>query len=325
MNLEHMFLSTMIKESSEDAAFEEALSIVPLEELEKLAGEGVDKIVGHIMQGAKTVPLKTIGTIAGGAYGALSDPGVDPQTGEQKGRLGNMAAGALGGLGVGAGLRAAGNYARGLHGPTGEYLRNAQHNVAKATANYHDRRQSIKSIYKGDKHARDISRAERASRGANPVTVTPEPEQLALPGTEEKKPSLIDHIKSLIPSKKKEGSANFYKYSAAEANALKGLSDYVKGGLRSGADYLHEAGPSGVALGVAGLNAARRFVFPTVDPQTGQERNRLGEAARGAVSGGIAGAALGHGIKHFQPAIHGGDWGENAKSVADSIKKKFQD
>lgn len=46
--------------------------------------------------------LRVGGAIGGGLMGAMKNPGVDPATGQQKSRLGNMALGAAGGYGLGS-------------------------------------------------------------------------------------------------------------------------------------------------------------------------------------------------------------------------------
>lgn len=62
----------------------------------------------------KTHPVKALGlggAAIGGAYGALHDPGIDPETGQRRSRLMAAAKGALVGGGIGAGLGGVGRIA----------------------------------------------------------------------------------------------------------------------------------------------------------------------------------------------------------------------
>ncbi|NDC39378.1 MAG: hypothetical protein EBZ48_15280 [Proteobacteria bacterium] len=115
-----------------------------------------------------------------------------------------------------------------------------------------------------------------------------------------------------------------YMKTASGPNLLaQGVGQIVKGG-RGVANYLHAAGPSGVALAGAGLGAAKNLISPGTD-QYGQERGRIGAMLGGAVKGGLAGAALGHGVKHFNPAIQGNmAWGKNLENVYGGAKSGIQ-
>lgn len=101
-------------------------------------GSMVQKGLGHSMQALTTssgVKRGLVGAGVGAVGGALKSPGVDPATGQQKSRLGNMAMGA--GLGAGAGV-ASGHLARAagsMNNTVGKTLGGAQTAVAKQTGN----------------------------------------------------------------------------------------------------------------------------------------------------------------------------------------------
>lgn len=145
---EHSFLDGLMS----DMDFDTALGLVSYEDLaeimqtdgEKIAsllgmvGSGVRKAVGTGLQAATTASTGTrmaVGAGIGAAGGAMRDTGVNPQTGQPVGRMGNILGGAA--LGMAGGAAAKGAVAKGLAMPNqaGAAMRVAQGGVAKATGN----------------------------------------------------------------------------------------------------------------------------------------------------------------------------------------------
>lgn len=396
------FLDTLVKESAEEIAFEEAISLLSFSELEKVAaplGFG-GKMVGKAMHLHSVAPLKSIGTAAGAAYGGLSDPGIDPQTGQPRGRLGNMVAGAAGGLALGAGAQAAGNAVRGLKGPTGDFVRKAQGVAARASTNNADRELSRKALNAGAKNAgtqapRVPVRGSAPAKGQNTAVSTqkpavaaptqtapaqaPQPQATTAPAVQPQGPVASQYSSgpsgsNLVASAAKanaakapavqapaiaaaqpqaprspfegmkipgrdlpaatpapyvdpafkhvKASVDLAKVAAPAPNMLSQAAKYVSGHATNAANYIHSAGTGGAAVGGAALGAAKNLVNPGTDPQTGQQRSTLGAMAGGAIKGGLAGAALHQGIKHYQPAISGKTtFSKNTSNLYDAAKK----
>jgi hypothetical protein len=100
-----------------------------------LAGQGMIRTM-QAGAGTRAAVGAGIGAGVGGIGGALKNPGVDPATGQQKSRLGNIATGMAGGaaLGAGAGLAAKGaiRAAAGNKGAIGNATRGAMTQGGKA-------------------------------------------------------------------------------------------------------------------------------------------------------------------------------------------------
>lgn len=136
-----------------------------------MAGKGMLRTM-QASTGTRALVGAGAGAAVGGVGGALKNPGVDPATGQQRSRLGNMAAGVAGGaaLGAGAGLgarKALGAVATGK-GAIGQSVRGTMEMGAKGARDI----RTVKGINALSGEGR---RAGLGAQARNRVAGTPKP------------------------------------------------------------------------------------------------------------------------------------------------------